>query len=53
MVDKKGQREAQGYPLLTGSLWRAEEATPESGLMVEMEAPSPCGVIPFTAGAHL
>lgn len=40
-VDKEGQQEAQGYPLLTGCLWRAEEAAPESGLMVEMDAESP------------
>lgn len=52
-VDKKGQREARGYPLLTGYLWRAQEAAPESSLMVEMDARSPCGVIPFTAKAHL
>ena len=53
IVDKKGQQEAQGYPLLTGCLWRAEEAAPESGLMVEMDAQSPRGVIPFMAKAHL
>lgn len=52
-VDKKGQREARGYPLLTGCLWRAEDAAPESGLMVEMDAQSPCGVIPFMASVHL
>lgn len=47
MVDKKGQQEAQGYPLLTGCLWRAGEAAPESGLMVEMDSLFPCGVILF------
>lgn len=51
-VDKKGQREARGYPLLTGCLWRAGEAAPESGLMVEMDAQSPCGVILFMASVH-
>lgn len=52
-VDKKGQREARGYPLLTGCLWRAREAAPESGLMVEMDAQSPRGAIHFMASAHL
>lgn len=52
-VDKKGQREARGYPLLTGRLWRAREAAPESALMLEMDAQSPRGVIHFMASAHL
>ncbi len=52
-ADKKGQREARGYPLLTGCLWRAQETAPESGLMVEMDAQSPRRVIPFMANAHL
>lgn len=52
-VDKKGQQEAPGYPLLTGCLWRAEEAAAESSLMVEMDAQSPRGAIPFMTKAHL
>lgn len=52
-VDRKGQQGAPGCPLLTGRLWGAREAAPESSLMVEMGGQYPCGVIPFMAAAHL
>lgn len=52
-VDRKGQQGAPRCPLLTGRLRRAQEAAPESSLMVEMDGQNPCGVIPFMATAHL
>lgn len=52
-VDRKGQQGAPGCPLLTGLLWRARGAAPESSLMVEMDGQYPCGVIPFMTTAHL